>query len=210
MHLQVPAGRRGGFTLIEVVVVLAVVLLLSSIAVPVVSGYLHDGRRTRAEADVRMLRAALTQFYKDNGCYPGRYLTNNNLLSVLITGKSVPAVSPWVGTHQFATWALQAANGDVVDHHLRANTPQASAANAYPTTVTSRWRGPYLSAPAPLDPWGRPYIVNVVSSWSTSTKQYQRLYVLSAGPNGAIDTSHLARTTDDIDGDDIGVIMTER
>ena len=207
---QAPAGRRGGFTLIEVVVVLAVVLLLSSIAVPVVSSYLQDGARTRAEGDVRMLSAALTQFYKDNGCYPARYLTNNNLLSVLVTGKSVLAKNPWSGTHQFATWALAAGSGDVVDHHLRANTPQGAGGNAYPTTVTARWRGPYLKAPAPLDPWGRPYVVNVVSSWSTSTTQYKRLYVLSAGPDGVLDTNHLARTKDDIAGDDIGVVMTER
>jgi len=205
------AGRsRGGFTLIEVIVVLAVVLLLCSIAVPLVGGYLQDGRMARAESDVRMLSAALTQFYKDNGCFPGRYHTNNNLLSVLVTGASVPAGNPWAEAHQFAAWAVAASSGDLIDNHLRANMPQGEVANAYPTTSSGRWRGPYLSGPAPLDPWGRPYVVNVVASWSTSTTQYKRLYVLSAGPNGVIDTNHLARTTDDIGGDDIGVILTER
>jgi prepilin-type N-terminal cleavage/methylation domain-containing protein len=204
------AGRSRGFTLVEVVVVLAVVLLVSSLAVPVVSGYLQDGRRAQAEADVRKLAAALTRFYKDNGCYPSRYRTNNDLLSVLVSGPAVPAGNPWAAGHQFATWASGASSGDSLDHHLCVNAPQGEPANAYPTTSIARWRGPYLPGPAPLDPWGRPYVVNVIASWSTSTTQYKRLYVLSAGPNGVIDTNHLARTIDDIGGDDIGVILTER
>ena len=207
---DVPGRRPSGLTLIEVVVVLAVVVVLSSIAVPMVSGYLQDGRRQRAEADVRMLAAALTQFYKDNGCYPARYQSNNNLLSVLCTGRAIPGANPWAAAHPFATWSMAACSGDVMDNHLRTNTPQGEARNAYPITAAARWRGPYLSAPAPLDPWGRPYVVNVISSWSGSATQYKRLYLLSAGPNGTIDTSGLARTNDDIGGDDIGVVLIER
>ena len=44
------AARRHherGFTLVEVIVVLSVVLLLTGIAVPMLSSYMEDGRRAR-------------------------------------------------------------------------------------------------------------------------------------------------------------------
>jgi len=56
-------GRsQRGFTLVEVIVVLSVVLLLTGIAVPMLSSYMEDGRRARAEAECKVVGAAIMSF----------------------------------------------------------------------------------------------------------------------------------------------------
>ena len=53
---QVPGPRKPqrGFTLVEVIVVLSVILLLTGIAVPMLSSYMEDARRARAEAECKV------------------------------------------------------------------------------------------------------------------------------------------------------------
>jgi prepilin-type N-terminal cleavage/methylation domain-containing protein len=200
-----------GFTLVEVIVVLSVVLLLSGIAVPLISGYMEDGKRARAAAEVNVIAAAVTAFYKDVGIYPARSGGGaDNTLYVLATGAAQPTSNPFTAGHAFATWAMDATRGDVLDNHLVHNRPQGNASAAYSTTTKFRWRGPYLAGPMSEDPWGRPYVINVISAWNNSATNYKRVFVLSAGSNGRIDTDRFATATTDIAGDDIGLIAHQR
>ncbi|MCA8948813.1 MAG: type II secretion system protein GspG [Planctomycetes bacterium] len=211
--LTVAPVRRsdGGFTLVEVIVVLSVILLLTGIAVPMLSSYMEDGRRARAETEARMLGAAVMSFYKDTGVYPTRDSSGtNDRLYVLLSGSTVPTSNPWTSGHRWSTWGRSATRGDILDNHLLRNTPAGQASAAYPTTDRLRWRGPYIAGSAPLDPWGRPYIINVISGYRTHVTNYKRVFVLSAGPNGRFDTSDAATATTDIAGDDIGLLMAER
>ena len=204
------AGQRG-FTLVEVIVVLAVVLLLTGIAVPMISGYMDDGRRAKAEAEVKVIASAITSFYKDTGVWPARRSTGvNNALYVQFTGSTVPTTNPFSAGHTWITWGMNATNGDVLDNHLLKNQPGGVTAAAYPTTGNARWRGPYLAGTSPMDPWGRPYMINVISGWYTHATLYKRMYVLSAGPNGRFDTAYTGTATTDITGDDIGIILGEQ
>lgn len=203
-------SRQSGFTLVEVIVVLAVVLLLTGIAVPLIGGYVEDGRRARAEAEIRTLAAAVLKFNKDVGTWP---TTNSsgapNYLYVLGSGETKPTANPYSRGHSFATW-LQGTRGDILDNHLLRNQPQGATAAAYPITGNMRWRGPYVAGSTPLDPWGRPYVVNVIAGWNGNATNHRRIFVLSAGPDGRINTPARARSTDDISGDDIGMIVNER
>ena len=200
-----------GFTLVEVVVVLAVVLLLSAIAVPMVTSYIEDGRRTRARNDVNVIAGALTNFYKDYGKWPARDASGaDGNAYVLYTGSPMPSANPFGAAHQWDTWARNGTNGDTLDNQLLGNTPMGSAAAAYPVTGQFRWRGPYLSGSMDHDPWNRPYVINVISGFSTSATSNKRIFVLSAGSNGIIDTPDTATATTDIAGDDIGIIIHQR
>jgi hypothetical protein len=105
---------------------------------------------------------------------------------------------------------LGANNGDTLDNHLLTNTPGGAAGAAYPTTGSARWRGPYAAGSLPLDPWGRPYLVTVIAGYSTHATNYKRLVVLSAGPDGDIDTAAQLTATTTIAGDDIGMILSQR
>ena len=208
-------GKQGrsqrGFTLVEVIVVLSVVLLLTGIAVPILSSYMEDGRRARAEAECKVVGAAVMSFYKDLGVYPARNSggTNNYIYS-LLTGPTTPTTNPWNAGHNWITWGMGAARGDLLNNHLLRNPPQGAAAAAYATTGNIRWRGPYLNGSAPLDPWGRPYVINIISGYYSHATLYKRVWVMSAGPNGRFDTSANATATTDITGDDIGVMLTQQ
>lgn len=206
-----PRNRERGFTLVEVIVVLSVVLLLTGIAVPMLTSYMEDGRRARAEAECKVLGAAVMSLYKDVGVFPARSATGvNNTVNVLLSGTPKPTANPYAAAHQWATWGMNATLGDILDNHLLLNTPNGAAAGRYPITGSNRWRGPYTAGPAPFDPWGRPYIINVISGWSNNAVNYKRLYVLSAGQNGVIDTVQTSLATTNIGGDDVGFILSQR
>jgi len=118
--------------------------------------------------------------------------------------------NPWSNNHRWSTWARDAQRGDQLDNHLARNTPQSAGGGAYATTGTMQWRGPYVAGSTPLDPWGRPYVINVLSGWRTDATNYKRMWVMSAGPNGIFDTDYRARATDEISGDDIGEMFMQR
>lgn len=66
-----PARRRdAGFTLVELLVVLAIIALIASIAAPQVLRYLGSARSGTALAQIRNIESALELFYIDNGRYP--------------------------------------------------------------------------------------------------------------------------------------------
>lgn len=210
-HRETNRNPQAGFTLVEVIVVLSVILLLTGIAVPMLSSYLDDGRRARAQAEVKVVAAAMMQLNKDIGTYPARNGSGaNNYLYCMYTGPDALASNQWTGSHTWITWALDAQRGDQLDNHLLQNLPQGAVAGAYSLAGNMRWRGPYSAGPTPLDPWGRPYLVNVLCSYRTDVTNYKRMWVMSAGPDGQFSTNYLARSTDDIAGDDIGFLVMQR
>jgi hypothetical protein len=56
-----------------------------------------------------------------------------------------------------------------------------------------QWKGPYVGGALPVDPWGKPYIVNYAPSGP--------IWVQSAGANLKVQT---AVTDNEAKGDDIG------
>lgn len=62
--------RRHGFTLVELVVVMAMVALLLTLAVPRYFGSLDKGRRTVQAQNVAAVRDAIDKYFGDNGRYP--------------------------------------------------------------------------------------------------------------------------------------------
>jgi prepilin-type N-terminal cleavage/methylation domain-containing protein len=208
-HLR-PVNGQAGFTLVEVIVVLSVVLLLTGIAVPMLSSYIEDGRRARAQSEVRTIAASLVSLNKDVGVNAARNgAGTNNQVYVLLSGPTVPTSNPFTGNHQWYTWGASAQRGDLIDNQILHNRPQGQTSGAYPTTGTSQWRGPYMGA-TPLDPWGRPYLVNILSAFQTHATNHKKVFVLSAGPNGQIETPATATATTEITGDDIGFLMSQR
>lgn len=204
-------ARQRGFTLVDVIVVLSVVLLLTGIAVPMLSGYMEDGRRVRAESEIDTIAAALMRMNKDTGLHPTRNGSGSgDQVHVLFSGPTMPTANPFTGGHQWVTWAMNATRGDLLDNHLNLNRPQGQSAGAYPTKGSAAWRGPYCAGSTPLDPWGRPYVVNVIASFSPHATNHKRMWVLSAGPNGRIDTPAASTAATELAGDDIGRMIGQR
>jgi general secretion pathway protein G len=59
-----------GFTLVELLVVLAIIVLLAGIVAPQVLRYLGSARSEAASAQIRNIESALELFYIDNHRYP--------------------------------------------------------------------------------------------------------------------------------------------
>ncbi|CAN5422121.1 N/A [soil metagenome] len=60
-----------GFTIVEVLVVLTIILVLAGLVLAT-SSYVHNkGARSRAEAEIAAMSAALDNYKADNGVYPG-------------------------------------------------------------------------------------------------------------------------------------------
>lgn len=206
-HRTKRSAAYAGFTLVELVVVLGVILLLSAIAVPMVQGYLEDGRRARAQAELKSFGAAVMSMYKDTGKYPVLDKSGKHTLRVVCTGEK-PKSNPFKNNSAWNQW-LTSNYGDSLDNHLFRNSPGGKR-NGYATTGERQWRGPYVSDATPLDPWGRPYVAMVLSSHSTHKSNYRKLIFLSAGENGIIETSANCTLKTEIEGDDIGFTIATR
>lgn len=74
-----PLGGQDGFTLVELLVVLAIIALIATLAAPQVLRYLGSARSDAAMAQIRNIESALELFYIDNLRYP----TNEEGLAAL-------------------------------------------------------------------------------------------------------------------------------
>jgi general secretion pathway protein G len=62
--------RQGGFTLIEIMVVVVILGILASIVVPRIMSEPDKARVTKARQDIRVLESALNLYKLDNYAYP--------------------------------------------------------------------------------------------------------------------------------------------
>lgn len=61
---------QGGFTLIEILVVVVILGILASIIVPKIMKRPEEARRTKAKMDIKAIETALNLYRLDNGVYP--------------------------------------------------------------------------------------------------------------------------------------------
>src|SRR5262245_13403081 len=109
-----PARRRAngqaGFTLVELLVVLVILVLLASLVAPRVVGYLGSSRVKAAKVQVQSLTTALELFKVDTGRYPS---TSEGLKALVeaptgatawngpyLTKKEVP-IDPWGRPYEY-------------------------------------------------------------------------------------------------------------
>jgi len=62
-------GHRG-FTLVELMIVVAIIGILAAIAIPQFSAYRTKAFNTAADSDLRNARTSLEAYYADNQGYP--------------------------------------------------------------------------------------------------------------------------------------------
>ena len=84
-----------GFTLVELLVVIAIIGILAVVAVPALFKNIEKGKVAELEADISAIRSAALSYYADNGTYPNGQLTGTptetaNKLSKEIEGLSNP------------------------------------------------------------------------------------------------------------------------
>jgi general secretion pathway protein G len=89
------ALRQGGFTLIEIMVVVVILGILAAIVAPNVISRIDDASINRAKQDIRGIESALKLYYMDNSRYP----STDQGLEALITRPNDPTVRNWRGPY---------------------------------------------------------------------------------------------------------------
>lgn len=184
----------GGFTLLEITIVLAVIAILGLILVPSVVDFLNETRLARAQNDVQVLAEAVTTFYQDTGYFP-QYASpaRNQKIQLLVSpgdvGSAEAGAEGWT--------AVAPDRVDLISNHLVNNKPMFGAAG-YPFRTTSGgngWNGPYIMNEIGPDPWGNRYVINVehlalgnTALEADGIQEKRAVWVLSAGPDGVFDT----------------------
>ena len=184
-----------GFTLLEIIVVLAVLGALAAMLSPVVFRYIDDANRARAQADVSAISDAINGMYRDTGRWayyadgsgsgtgPIAWATGD--ADFLTSNDSCASASTDLATCDTTIPDVAGATGFVT------NTKTNSLSNelmengpVFATTGNRSWRGPYLQTLPPYDPWGRSYLVNI-----KDTTTGEAVLVVSAGLDGIVQTS---------------------
>ena len=62
--------RQKGFTLLEIIVVVAIIAILAAYIAPKVAGRVDDARISKAKSDIRVLESSLELYKLDNFTYP--------------------------------------------------------------------------------------------------------------------------------------------
>jgi prepilin-type N-terminal cleavage/methylation domain-containing protein len=215
--------NRSGFTLIEILVAVAILAVLSAALTPMVIKYVNDGRRARALSDSQAIGQAILAFNLDTGRWPVNDDTNPNDAGELSRLVGLPAaqisaanVPDGAGATGAGNWngGGSGGNAGALEDSLILNR-NAVANPLYPVSPTAPespgWNGPYLKQ-IPLDPWGRPYVCNVryldgaaVTGATAAEEDAHAVFCLSAGPDGVFNTSFDDATTLAAPGgDDVG------
>lgn len=130
--------NNSGFTLIEILVVLAIIGLLSTLTMAAVNMARGKAKVAKALNDIDTLNTALEMLATDTGQWPGHQ-------QVYVIGTATP-------NNEYC--GVDAATNDCASRTL--GDDSAGLVSNDGTTPFTNWQGPYIKE-APLDAWGHEY-----------------------------------------------------
>jgi type IV pilus assembly protein PilE len=126
-----------GFTLMELMITVAVVAILASIALPSYTNYVIRGKIPDATSNLASKRVQMEQFYQDNRLYTGAPACNNDTTSSKYFTFSCTVLTANTYTIQAAGTGSMAGFTYTID---QSNTKQTTAAPAgWGPTSTTCW-----------------------------------------------------------------------
>lgn len=102
-----------GFTLIELVVVIAIIGILAAVVAPQAFKAIDKSRVAAAESDLKAIKSAVINYYTDTSEWPETAETQDEATNTFVTGNNLPstwngpylerwpAKNPWGGEYQY-------------------------------------------------------------------------------------------------------------
>jgi len=213
-----PRNREAGFTLIEIVIAVAIIGIFAAVVSPMVYRHLADAKVSKAQAETETIANAILSYYKDVSRWPytnANGPTGNAIDRVLTSGNVATGAGPGAaaGAGNWGSYGNTKKLGD----YLYYNNPDDDTGTSgvdqanqdWPLVGVGAWRGPYIDNYEFDDPWGNAYVINaryLPGGRYTGTVRH-KVFVLSAGPNGRWETAFNDNTSEDVNGDDIGFVL---
>ncbi len=150
--------RNNGFTLIELMIVVAVVAILAAVAIPSYSNYVFRGKVQEATSNLASLRVAMEQYFQDNRTYL-------NAANCGVTPPGAPIVKyfSYACTATATTYTITATGGNAASGDASMSGFNYSIAN----TPTDNLKQSWILAPAPAT-WQASTAAAPAACWITN------------------------------------------
>jgi len=107
-----------GFSLIEMMVVVAIIAIIGTISMPLYQGYLSDSYRNQAAVDIKICALSLEKFYSEDFTYVGGFASRCDADSPT---NGTPKYTLTITTEEVASYTLLASpvsGGDCSDANI--------------------------------------------------------------------------------------------
>ena len=118
-------SSNSGFTLIEVLVTMAILAVVAGLAIPAYNGYMHNSYMTECQNEVAAIKLAQQEFFLENNQYfPMPAGTSNGITNIEAASAGL-YVSGYF-SNDAATWANNLANANCT-YSLTSTAPPAAS-----------------------------------------------------------------------------------
>ncbi|MBI1379884.1 MAG: hypothetical protein GC161_02205 [Planctomycetaceae bacterium] len=183
--MQPRFSRRAGFSMIEIVAAVGILVLLAGVLIPAVGSQMQKSRVARAKTDMTTVAQAFNSYFVDTGVWPSNatFVQSANVQDDFV---GFPCF--YNNSHAHSGWS-----GPYLSNGVRISNTVMNVATADPAQGGLR------------DPWGNVFRVIYVAK---TTSNPGALFLFSGGPNGVINTSNTNLARGIATSDDIAVIVT--
>ncbi len=158
LPVQNKHSKQSGFTLIELMVSVAIVAILAAVALPMYRNYVISGQINEATTNLTALRAKMEQYYQDNRTY----LTNGTIISPC-DPTSLSTLNGNLRYFSLSCGASGSATWTATTYTITATGLSGKATNDFTYTLDNN--NNQASSTASGSAWG---VTSCTSTWKTS------------------------------------------
>jgi len=160
--------ERAGFTVMEILVVTAIVAIIAATLLPSLWDSTNQGKVAKAQSEVKQIRQAIDRLQFDTDLYPHGCRATDETDDITIT-------------------ALATEDAGITQ---QPSDPTATADCSWSDGEPGEWNGPYMET-MPEDPWGNNY--EFTTNYSACDGAPEGVAVYSKGPDGEMNCDDIVR-----------------